>query len=388
MVVINLLHSIARIDIHALTRFTAHVVDFGSFKSLQYAIERIEPVTVHIKLAALAGEVFQSNGFIVGKPGGGKSSCARGIAQELAVTHKIPSERIIEFNPSLREPCDVLGLPQFHGECTKWLPPEEFWALRQGVGPCVLILEELSDADMNMQNPLCRVVLDRCAGQLRLSDQLFIIATGNRTEDRSGANRLSTKLANRMRELEFTENLDDWLEWAQANNVPVKLQAFLRFRPSLLSDFDAKRSRNPTPRSWASVALIPESIEKKAKLFREHVAGSVGDGAAAEYVGFLRVMKRLPSAERIINDPEGIEIPSANDIQWATIAQLSSVLTTHNAEAIWTYTARLSPEMTVAAAKMYLSANRKDFTSAKTRDGNNLYSTVVARFLLKSGLLI
>ena len=111
---------------------------------------------------------------------GGKSSCAREIAQELAVTHKIPSERIIEFNPSLREPCDVLGLPQFHGECTKWLPPEEFWALRQGVGPCVLILEELSDADMNMQNPLCRVVLDRCAGQLRLSDQLFIIATGNR----------------------------------------------------------------------------------------------------------------------------------------------------------------------------------------------------------------
>ena len=68
------------------------------------------------------------------------------------------------------------------------------------------------------------------------------------------------------------------------------------------------------------MALIPESIEKKAKLFREHVAGSVGDGAAAEYVGFLRVIKRLPSAERIIKDPEGIEIPSANDIQWATIA--------------------------------------------------------------------
>ena len=122
--------------------------------------------------------------------------------------------------------------------------------------------------------------------------------------------------------------LNNLLAQAQANNVPVKLQAFLRFRPSLLSDFDAKRSRNPTPRSWSSVALIPESIEKKAKLFREHVAGSVGDGAAAEYVGFLRVMKRLPSAERIINDPEGIEIPSANDIQWSTIAQLSSVLTT------------------------------------------------------------
>lgn len=326
--------------------------------------------------------------FIVGKPGGGKSSCAREIAQELAATHKIPAERIIEFNPSLREPCDVLGLPQFNGDCTKWLPPEEFWALRQGVGPCILILEELSDADMNMQNPLCRVVLDRCAGQLRLSNELFIIATGNRTEDRSGANRLSTKLANRMREIEFTENLDDWLEWAQENDIPVKLQAFLRFRPNLLSDFNPKRSKNPTPRSWASVALIPESIEKKSSIFMEHVAGSVGDGAAAEYVGFLKIMKRLPDASRIISDPDGGLIPEGNDVQWATIAKLSSVLTAHNAEAIWKYTMRLKPEMTVAAAKMYLSANRKAFTSAKTREGNNLYGTVVARFLLEGGLLI
>lgn len=261
--------------------------------------------------------------FIVGKPGGGKSSCAREIAQELAVAHKIPDERIIEFNPSLREPCDVLGLPQFNGDCTKWLPPEEFWMLRQGLGPCVLILEELSDADMNMQNPLCRVVLDRCAGQLRLSDELFIIATGNRTEDRSGANRLSTKLANRMREIEFTENLDDWLEWAQKNDIPVKLQAFLRFRPNLLSDFNPKRSKNPTPRSWASVALIPESIEKKSSIFMEHVAGSVGDGAAAEYVGFLKIMKRLPDASKIISDPDGGLIPMTDTLKDAVVKAIN-----------------------------------------------------------------
>ena len=79
--------------------------------------------------------------FIVGTPGGGKSACAREIAQELARQHEISHERIIEFNPSLREPSDVLGLPQFSGEFTKWLPPEEFWALRRGVGPCVLIIE-------------------------------------------------------------------------------------------------------------------------------------------------------------------------------------------------------------------------------------------------------
>ena len=326
--------------------------------------------------------------FITGKPGGGKSSCAREIAQALAKKLNIPPERIVEFNPSLREPSDILGLPQFNGDYTKWLPPEEFWALREGVGPCVLIIEELSDADMSMQNPLCRVILDRCAGQLRLSKDLYIIATGNRTEDKSGANRLSTKLANRMRELEFSEDLEDWLAWAETHGIPTKLQAFIRFRPNLLSDFDPKRSRNPTPRSWESVARIPEEIEKRSYVFSEHVAGSVGKGAAAEYVGFLRVMKKLPSIRNILADPNGVPVPEGKDIQWATIAKLSSELTLANCEAVWKFTQRLNPEMAVAAAKMYLSANKTVFTTAKTSDGRNLYGTTVAKFLLAGGLLL
>ena len=46
--------------------------------------------------------------FIIGAPGGGKSACAREIAQALADLHGIPQERIVEFNPSLREPTDIL----------------------------------------------------------------------------------------------------------------------------------------------------------------------------------------------------------------------------------------------------------------------------------------
>ena len=326
--------------------------------------------------------------FIVGKPGGGKSSCAREIAQALADLHGIPAERIVEFNPSLREPSDVLGLPQFNGDYTKWLPPEEFWALREGVGPCVLIIEELSDADMSMQNPLCRVILDRCAGQLRLSSQLFIIATGNRTTDRSGANRLSTKLANRMRELEFTEDLDDWLAWAEEHGIPVELQAFIRYRPNLLSDFDPKRSKNPTPRSWESVARIPEAIRKDAAVFMEHVAGSVGEGAAAEYVGFLRVMDRLPDVDLILKQPEEVDVPTGRDVLWATVAKLATLVNEKTVEAIWTYTERLGDEMAVAAAKMYCSANRAAFKTAKGKDKRVVYASRVVPFLLKSGLLV
>ena len=181
--------------------------------------------------------------FIEGKPGGGKSACAREIADVLKEKLKIKDEQIVEFNPSLRDPVDVLGIPFKHvsGTHNEWLPPAEFYNLRFGVGPCVLIIEELSDAQMSMQNPMCRIILDRYAGSLKLSDQLYIIATGNRVEDRSGANRLSTKLGNRLRCLTFEEDLEDWVKWARAHNIDDVLIKFLQFQPNLLSDFDPKR---------------------------------------------------------------------------------------------------------------------------------------------------
>lgn len=96
--------------------------------------------------------------FIVGKPGGGKSSLAREIVKSLAIN----PERVTEFNPSLRDPVDILGLPKTDGDYSSWLPPSEFWRVRDdGTDePCALIIEEITDASIPMQNPLCRVVLD------------------------------------------------------------------------------------------------------------------------------------------------------------------------------------------------------------------------------------
>lgn len=322
--------------------------------------------------------------YISGRPGGGKSACAREIAKALAEKLGITSERIVEFNPSLREPADILGLPTFDSDHTKWMPPAEFWALRDGVGPCILIIEELSDADMGMQNPMCRVILDRYAGQLKLSDQLYIIATGNRTEDKSGANRLSTKLANRLRTLSYDEDLDDWLEWAREHGMPSPLQAFLQFRPNLLSDFDPSRSANPTPRSWESVGRIPTSMP--THLFQEHVSGSVGEGAAAEYCGFLRLINKVPNLNDILADGLGVEIPSGRDVQWATIAALVSKMNKKNLHNVWTFCSRLSPDMAVAAAKMMLASDSKLVKSAKTPEGTEVFRDIT-KTLLSSGVL-
>jgi hypothetical protein len=283
--------------------------------------------------------------FILGAPGGGKSACARETVDEL----DIPEDRRVEFVSSLRDPVDVLGTPNNNGEYTRWVPPEEFYQLRQGVGRAALILEELSDAPIPMQNALCGIIYDRRAGNLKLTDELYIIATGNRTEDKSGANRITSKLANRTRRFDFLENLEDWTNWALNNDIDPVLIQFLRFRPGLLSEFDPNRFCNPTPRSWERVSSIPGTLP--AELFFDNAAGEVGEGAAAEYTGFRRIYMSLPDIDSILLDPVHADVPQDPATLYALTGALARKSTKDNFDRVSKYLGRLSPEFNVMCTK-------------------------------------
>lgn len=281
--------------------------------------------------------------FILGAPGGGKSACARDVVSELGF------DNVVEFTASLRDPVDVLGTPNNAGEYTKWIPPEEFYQLRAGQGRCALILEELSDAPIPMQNALCGVIYDRRAGNLKLSDELHIIATGNRTEDKSGANRITSKLANRTRRFDFVENIDDWTEWALDNDIDPVLIQFVRFRPGLLSDFDANRFANPTPRAWERVNAIPSTLPEQ--LFFDNVAGEVGEGAAAEFTGFRKIYMSLPDVDSILLDPDRADVPSDPATLFALTGALARKSTKDNFDRVSKYLQRLTPEFNVMTIK-------------------------------------
>jgi hypothetical protein len=301
-------------------------------------------------LTSITSQFQAANGhkvvpFILGAPGGGKSACAREAVRALG----IPDERVVEFTASLRDPVDVLGTPDNKGEYTRWTPPEEFYRIRAGQGPAALILEELSDAPIPMQNALCGVIYDRRAGALQLSEQLYIVATGNRTEDKSGANRITSKLAGRTRRFDFTENVDDWTEWALDNDIRTDLIQFIRFRPNLLSEFDPNRFANPTPRTWERVNLIPEALP--ADLYFDNCAGEVGEGAAAEYTGFKRIFEGLPNIDALLLDPKGADVPTDPAVLYALTGALARKATKDNFDRITAFTNRLTPEFGVMCVK-------------------------------------
>lgn len=281
--------------------------------------------------------------FIEGKPGGGKSSLARDIVTSLG----IDPARVTEFNPSLKDPVDIMGLPKTDGEHSRWVPPLEFYRIRDdGTDqPCALIIEELSDAAVPMQNPLCRVILDRYAGELKLHPKLHIIATGNRTADKSGATRMTTKLGNRMQTLVFDENLDAWVDWALDHNIAVELCQFLRFRPNMLSDFDPNRAINPTPRSWAMVNEVEDSLP--ADLYFANIAGLVGEGAAAEYTGFKRIFQSLPDIDSILMNPAKANVPDDMPVLFALTGALAHRVSKDNFDRVTEYISRIPAEFQV-----------------------------------------
>jgi MoxR-like ATPase len=143
---------------------------------------------------------------IEGQPGGGKSALARDVGVSMGF------ENIHQVFLSLRDPTDLLGTPRNDGDVTRWIPPAELYRLREGRH--LLVLEEFGDSPNAMQNAACGLIYDRKVNDLHLSPETYIIATTNRTKDKSGANRIVSKAYGRMCRYEFVENIDDWSDWA------------------------------------------------------------------------------------------------------------------------------------------------------------------------------
>jgi hypothetical protein len=275
--------------------------------------------------------------YIEGKPGGGKSALAAEIGAELGF------DNVVQFFASLREPVDLMGTPAPDERVTRWRPPEELMLLSTGRN--LLILEELPDSDRQMQNALCGLVHDRHAGALHLSSETYIIATGNRTQDKSGANRLASKLFGRVRLFEYTENIDDFSSWALDAGIDPVLIQFLRFRPDLLSDFDPNRKANPTPRTWVRASKTPVSLP--TNVYFGNIAGDVGEGAAAEYAGFRKIYEALPNIDGILMNPSKSDVPNEPAVLYALTGALAHRTSKDNFDRVSEYVSRLPAEFQV-----------------------------------------
>jgi len=249
--------------------------------------------------------------YLWGSPGLGKSSIVKQAAGSLGLG-------LVDVRATLLDPVDLRGLPRLDGDRAIWCPPA--FLPRDGEG--VLFLDELAQAAPLVQAACLQLTLDRKVGEYELPDGWSVVAASNRSEDRAGTHRLISPLLNRFVHLDLEVSNEDWQTWAVANAIVPEVRAFLNYRPALLAQFDATSNPRafPTPRSWQFVSdVIPKT---PSELLHPVVAGCVGDGPAAEFLGFLRLYQELPDLDQVLAKPDSSPVPREPAILYALVGAL------------------------------------------------------------------
>jgi hypothetical protein len=143
--------------------------------------------------------------------------------------------------------------------------------------------------------------------------------------------------------------------------------SFLRFRPGLLHDFDPQREGNSTPRGWVEgVSDIVDIVTPETEY--ECFKGAVGEGAAAEYVGFRKIERSLPNIDNLLLNPDSGEVPTDPATLYALSGGIAQRASEANFSRVVTYCNRMPQEFGVLTISY---AARKDKALASTQAFTN-----------------
>lgn len=292
--------------------------------------------------------------FLWGAPGVGKSQ----VVAQLANCHNL---QLIDVRAVLLDPVDLRGIPRFDDAGNAvWSSPS--FLPKEGAG--ILFLDELNTAPPLVQAACYQLILDRKLGEYELPEGWTIIAAGNRESDKAVTHRMPSALANRLVHLTFEPDLEDWLAWAEKNTIDSRLRAFLRFRPKLLHAFDPKKNEKafPSPRSWEFVSRILSASPEEEVLYAL-LCGTVGEGAAAECLSFLRMIDELPDADAVLANPAEIPLPEEPAVVYAMCESVARKANTETMPRITMLATRLPVEFGVLLMR---DAAAKDPTIVET----------------------
>ncbi|WP_066636744.1 hypothetical protein [Desulfolucanica intricata] len=267
---------------------------------------------------------------LFGKPGIGKSAAvykaARIIGHRLGIDRSVPvvDIRLIHVNP-----VDLRGLPYPDVErgLAVWLQSGLLPTVEQYGEHLILFWDELTSAPPTVQAAAFQVVWERRLGDWKMAPNWIQVVAGNRITDRGVTYQMPTPLANRMVHLPVEEDLESWKKWALESGIDSRIIAFLNFRPQLLSTFDPNRDTIAfaSPRSWEILSNLLKCFPdpNSTKIATDVVRGTIGDGAASEFLAFCRAAEELPDPEEILRG-KTIEVPEEPDILYALSGALVS----------------------------------------------------------------
>ena len=205
---------------------------------------------------------------LLSAPGVGKSDVIRQAAQDAG----LPCRSLLGTQIA---PEDVSGIPRIVGQRSVFCPPRVL--LPETNEPFCLFLDELPACPPDIQKAFYSLLLERRVGEHRLPPGTWVVAAGNRADDRALVRSMSSALINRVFLINVRVDWREWLIWAKSAGVRSEILAFITYMPGVLMR-PVPREPVPfsTPRAWAALSRSLSLAEKSGVLsnFNSHATRS------------------------------------------------------------------------------------------------------------------
>ena len=244
---------------------------------------------------------------LLSAPGVGKSDAVRQAADEAGLECK-------SLLGTQIAPEDVSGIPRIVGERSVFCPPRIL--LPEEPKPFCLFLDELPACSPDIQKAFYSLLLERRLGEHKLPAGTWVVAAGNRAEDRSLVRTLSAALVNRVLILQVKVDVHEWVAWAYKAGVRSDIISYILFNPMALQrEIPALPVPFSTPRAWASLAQALNLVEAQGKLNQKLIEtmayGCVSSEDAAMYAAFSNCRADNRVIKEVMNNVKAL--PSRDD---------------------------------------------------------------------------
>jgi MoxR-like ATPase len=229
----------------------------------------VETVTLSQAKALISCAAHEQSFLILSPPGVGKSD----IVAQAAAAAGLECKSLLGTQIA---PEDVTGVPYILGERSVFCPPRVL--LPETPEPFCLFLDELPACTPDIQKAFYSLLLERRLGEHALPPGTWVVAAGNRTEDRALVRTISSALVNRVIILQVRVDVGEWLAWAEQNQVRREITTFIRdANDALLRPVPDVPAPFSTPRAWASLSRALDLAER-AGILDDEVLGALAAG--------------------------------------------------------------------------------------------------------------
>ncbi len=266
---------------------------------------------------------------LLSPPGVGKSDS---VAQA-AASAGLPLKSLLGTQIA---PEDVSGVPRIVGDRSVFCPPRVL--LPESNEPICLFLDELPATSPDIQKAFYSLLLERRVGEYPLPKGTWVVAAGNRMEDRALVRAMSSALVNRVIVLNVRLDVKEWLTWARSAGVRDDILSFILFMPeALMRPVPSAPVPFSTPRAWTMLSSAFTQTEAAGILtpgIRRALAfGSISAVDAALFCTMIEHNLRpadQPAAIDYIRN--GLALPEDAALRWLVLDMVRRLIKSNDPE--------------------------------------------------------